>query len=249
MRPDRLRVQIGVPQEPGPTRFYPMIGCLSVWLVLTFLFLVPLFLAEAMHLALTRLHLTPGVAILVLIGLFAGSLINIPVHRIQREIEQPELVTDVFGFRLLFPQLRRVRTETVISVNVGGCVIPAGLACWEVLQMARADEPVLVPTFLIALVNIVVCYRIAVPVQGVGIVMPGIVSPLVAVGLTWLLLPGASAWRAPVAFVAGVSGPLIGADLLNLRRLSTVSTGLLSIGGAGTFDGIVLSGLLAAFLA
>jgi len=64
------------------------------------------------------------------------------------------------------------------------------------------------------LVSIVVCHRLAVPIQG-----------------------------------AGISGPLIGADLLNLRPISTVSTGMLSIGGAGTFDGIVLSGLVAAFLA
>ena len=55
--------------------------------------------------------------------------------------------------------------------------------------------------------------------------------------------------RAPVAFVAGVAGPLIGADLLNLRRISGLSIGVLSIGGAGTFDGIVLSGVLAALLA
>ena len=54
--------------------------------------------------------------------------------------------------------------------------------------------------------------------------------------------------RAPVAFVAGVLGPLVGADLLHLKDIGRISTGLLSIGGAGTFDGIVLSGLLAAIL-
>jgi uncharacterized membrane protein len=52
-----------------------------------------------------------------------------------------------------------------------------------------------------------------------------------------------------VAFVAGVLGPLIGADLFHLKDISRVSAGILSIGGAGTFDGIVLSGILAALLA
>lgn len=82
-----------------------------------------------------------------------------------------------------------------------------------------------------------------------GIMMPGLVSPLVAVSLTWLLLPFGSPDRAPVAFVGGVLGPLIGANLLHLRDISRLSTGLLSMGGAGTFDGIVLSGILAALLA
>ena len=54
---------------------------------------------------------------------------------------------------------------------------------------------------------------------------------------------------APVAFVAGVLGPLVGADLMLLKDITRVSAGMLSIGGAGTFDGIVLSGMLAALLA
>jgi len=46
-----------------------------------------------------------------------------------------------------------------------------------------------------------------------------------------------------------VPGPPIGADLLHLRDISTLETGVASIGGAGTFDGIVLSGIVAAYLA
>jgi uncharacterized membrane protein len=77
--------------------------------------------------------------------------------------------------------------------------------------------------------------------------MPGFVPPLVSLGTALLLAPG----EAPaVAFVAGVLGPLIGADLLHLRDVSKIATtGVASIGGAGTFDGIVLSGIMAAYLA
>jgi uncharacterized membrane protein len=46
-----------------------------------------------------------------------------------------------------------------------------------------------------------------------------------------------------------VLGPLIGADLLHLRDIEKIATGIASIGGAGTFDGIVLSGIVAAYLA
>lgn len=243
------QIHLGPPRGLGTGRGLPLAGCLTVWLMMTLVCLLPLFLAEALHAALSRLHLSPAAAILIVIGLFVGSLINIPVQRIQRQVQVPLVVPDVFGLGRIFPRWQRVTTETVIAVNVGGCLIPAGLVVWEVLQMTRASEPILGTALAIAAINVFVCHRAAIPVSGVGIMMPGFVSPLVALGLTWFLLPTDSLWRAPVAFVAGVCGPLIGADVLNLRRISTLSTGMLSIGGAGTFDGIVLSGLLAAFFA
>jgi uncharacterized membrane protein len=58
----------------------------------------------------------------------------------------------------------------------------------------------------------------------------------------------APAWAPPIAFSAGVLGPLIGADLLHLGDIAEIGTGMASIGGAGTFDGVVLSGLVATVL-
>ncbi|MBN2231069.1 MAG: DUF1614 domain-containing protein [Candidatus Thorarchaeota archaeon] len=43
-------------------------------------------------------------------------------------------------------------------------------------------------------------------------------------------------------------GTLIGADLLNLNKLSSLRTGAASIGSAGTWDGVFLTGILAVFL-
>jgi len=54
---------------------------------------------------------------------------------------------------------------------------------------------------------------------------------------------------APVAFVIGVIGPLAGADLMHLKDIDAGEIGVVSIVGAGTFDGIVLSGIVAAYLA
>ena len=42
-------------------------------------------------------------------------------------------------------------------------------------------------------------------------------------------------------------GVLIGADLLNLHRIRRFQ-GMISIGGAGLFDGIFLVGIVAVFL-
>jgi uncharacterized membrane protein len=91
-----------------------------------------------------------------------------------------------------------------------------------------------------------VCYVAARPVPGVGIVMPGLIPAFLAAGGALLF---AHDQAAPVAFAAGVAGPLVGADLLHLRDFSRKSIGVISIGGAGTFDGVVLSGIVAAYLA
>ena len=45
-----------------------------------------------------------------------------------------------------------------------------------------------------------------------------------------------------------ILGPLIGADLLRLKQIIALSSGNASIGGAGTFDGIVISGFIALLL-
>jgi len=96
------------------------------------------------------------------------------------------------------------------------------------------------------LVNIAICYSVAKPIEGIGIAMPALLSPLVATALALLLAPEAAP---PLAFVIGVVGPLIETYLLHLRGVEAAQTGMASIVGAGTFDGIVLSGIIAAYLA
>ncbi|MBC7335638.1 MAG: DUF1614 domain-containing protein, partial [Clostridia bacterium] len=53
---------------------------------------------------------------------------------------------------------------------------------------------------------------------------------------------------APVAYISGTMGTLIGADLLNYRIIRRLGAQAVSIGGAGIFDGIFLVGIVAAFL-
>jgi uncharacterized membrane protein len=232
-------------------RLLPASGCLGTALSLLILCLMPFILVDTMEAVLEKLHLNPQVAMWAVIGIFIGGLINIPIYRYPKEEGQLTEVMAVYGFWGLTPRLHRIRRDTIIAVNVGGCLIPLALAVWEISQVARFGDQALRALAVVVAVNSVACYAVARPVRGVGIVMPGLTSPLVAVGLTWLLLmPGEyDAIRAPVAFVGGVLGPLLGADLLHLKDIRRVSAGVLSIGGAGTFDGIVLSGVLAALLA
>jgi len=54
---------------------------------------------------------------------------------------------------------------------------------------------------------------------------------------------------AALAYVGGSLGTLIGADLLNLGTVQRLGAPVASIGGAGTFDGIFLTGIMAVLLA
>jgi uncharacterized membrane protein len=79
-----------------------------------------------------------------------------------------------------------------------------------------------------------------------GIALPALVPGVVA-GVAALLF--SRRFGGPIAYVSGSLGVLIGADLLNLDKLSGLGAPVASIGGAGTFDGIFLAGVFAVLIA
>ncbi len=221
-------------------------GCLALLFLSVFLFLIPFLLANAVLAALVKLGLSPGVSLLAAVGIFVGGVVNLPVKRIPRDQTVRVVPTGLFGLERTFPQWVRLQGYTVLAVNVGGCIVPAVIALYELTRLASQGLPALVAGAAAVGINTFVCFRAARPVENVGIALPVFLSPLVAAVCALVLLPG---FAPPVAFTAGVLGPLIGADLLHLRDVKKTRAGVASIGGAGTFDGIVLSGLLATLLA
>jgi uncharacterized membrane protein len=219
-------------------------GCLALLVLLALLFF-PLFLADVILAALGKLGLTPTTAILAALGIFLGGLVNIPVTRVEREVLM-EVPPMLFGLDRLMPRRVVRRQYTVIAVNVGGCLVPVSIAIYELIRIAGVGSTALLLAILAIAINVAVCYWLARPVPNVGIALPSLVPALVAAVCGLLFLSGLAA---PLAFAAGVLGPLIGADLLHLRDVYRISTGVASIGGAGTFDGIVISGLIATLLA
>ncbi len=219
---------------------------LPILFILILMVLSPLLFGEIMLASLHKLHLSPQIALALMIGMFAGGLINIPVRRIRRTTPIATHPLDIYGLSGFLPGLQRHASETIVAVNLGGCIIPVGIALYEIARLAQVGSSLLLAVAAGCAINIVVCYAIARPVPGVGIAMPAFVSPLAAAALAMLL---ASETAAPAAFIIGIAGPLIGADLLHLREVEATETGIVSIGGAGTFDGIILSGILAAYLA
>jgi uncharacterized membrane protein len=91
-----------------------------------------------------------------------------------------------------------------------------------------------------------VVHQLAQVIPGVGIVVPALVPPLITAGVALIL---AYHRAPPVAYVSGTMGTLIGADLLNLGKVAHMGAPMVSIGGAGTFDGVFLTGILAGLLA
>jgi len=221
------------------------LGCLPVVIAVLMAIILPWVFADLLATALVKLRLSPNAASFLVVAIFAGSLVNIPVKRITRAEPLPIDPLAVFGLQGWWPEMQRLRRETIIAVNVGGCLIPVGLALYEVFGLLAQPEAFMALA-VATLVNIAVCYLLARPVEGVGITMRPFIPAATACAVALLMAPS---FATPVAFVAGVTGPLIGADLLHLGDVERISSGIVSIGGAGTFDGILLTGILALYLA
>ncbi|HAA89841.1 MAG: Uncharacterized protein XD63_1242 [Thermoanaerobacterales bacterium 50_218] len=209
-----------------------------ILLILMLPFLLLMLFFNVATISFSRLGLSPAGALLFLTASVLGSLINIPLSRRRVVVQEHQ----VFPFPLLFFYYPPVVREQVICFNVGG----AGLPVLFSLYLLLTGRAPLLPSFLALIIVTVVAKLMSRPQPGVGIVMPAFIPPLVAAAAALLLAP--SGQTAPVAYVAGTMGTLVGADLLNWRSIQELGAQMVSIGGAGVFDGIFLVGIIAAFL-
>jgi uncharacterized membrane protein len=89
-------------------------------------------------------------------------------------------------------------------------------------------------------------YFMAHPVRGVGIAVPVFIPPIAA---TVSALIFSSKYAPALAYICGTMGTLLGADILHFGDIRGLGAPVASIGGAGTFDGIFVTGILAVLLA
>jgi uncharacterized membrane protein len=123
-----------------------------------------------------------------------------------------------------------------------GAVIPTLVSFYLLWKSPSAILYALLGVAIVAAVT----HAIARPVKGVGIVTPAFIPPILAALLAYLIPSGSPRI---IAYVSGVLGTLIGADLSNLGVIPELGAPIVSIGGAGTFDGVFLSGIIAVLLA
>jgi uncharacterized membrane protein len=191
-------------------------------------------------------------ASLAIFGSIIGSLVDIPLGAVP--------LTAYPTWYLMMVSLSPEEIPTVfhpvlLAVNLGGCIIPLAISAHLLLHEKASPVKALIGIAIVA----VVTYYYAEAIPGEGIVLPFWLSPLLA-AICGLVLAGGYRGAPPLAYISGTVGTLIGADLLSLLTpgvlpaLSYVGlqkTGplVLSIGGAGVFDGIFLTGIMSVLLA
>jgi uncharacterized membrane protein len=186
--------------------------------------------------ASASLGIGPASMFAVLLLSLLGSYVNIPIAYLPERVVTSAAEVDFYGIRYMVP-VTREWPATVLAINVGGAVIPILLSL-HLMAKNRLYVPALFGTAIVA----AVCHSLAQPVPGLGIAEP-IFVPVLVTAVTALLL--SRRFAAALAYISGSLGTLIGADLLNLDKVQGLGAPVASIGGAGTFDGIFVIGLLA----
>ena len=190
--------------------------------------------------AYSALGLNPLLVTLALFGSLLGSYINLPLVRLPEQRIVSHEVVEIMGIPFLAPVAVNW-PGTVLAINVGGAVIPILLSSYLLFRY-RLWGPGLIAVAIVAYF----VHQMATPIRGVGIAVPTVAPPLLA-AFAGLVL--SRRYAAPLAYIGGCIGVLVGADLLNLGALLTLGAPVASIGGAGTFDGVFLTGVIAVLLA
>lgn len=209
---------------------------LLVGFALVLALIVALIQLDFIEYAYERIGIAPQYVLGVLLASLFGSSLNVPITTLAKRPGNN-------GRPALTPghPADPAPVGTILAVNLGGAVIPTILSAY-LLVHGHLFGPAGMATLVVA----AVVHLMARPVARVGISVPILIPPVVAAAAALLIAPD----TAPaVAYVAGTLGTLIGADLTNLQLLRGLGTPIASIGGAGTFDAIFLTGVLAVLLA
>jgi uncharacterized membrane protein len=226
--------------HPSRLHYFP----LSTFFLLALFFLLVIVVAlielRILRYAYERIGIDRRYIWALLLLSLLGSYINIPVAELPPEQVLSNREVTFFGMRYVVPEVEEW-PGTIVAVNVGGALIPTLLSLYLMVKNHL---------FLRGLAGVagvaLIVHLLATPVEGVGISVPVFIPPLVAAVVALLLSPYAAP---PLAYIAGSLGTLLGADLLNLNKIQGLHAPVASIGGAGTFDGIFITGILAVLLA
>ncbi|HYM41186.1 MAG TPA: DUF1614 domain-containing protein [Steroidobacteraceae bacterium] len=221
--------------SPAGIHYFPVTAPALLGLTILFVIVAGFVATRLLTFASASMGLAPHTMIAVLLISLLGSYINIPVAQLPERHMTSAAIVSYFGIPYVVPVVR-ASPGTILAVNLGGAVIPTVLSLY---LMARNQ------LFTLSLWGIGVvalaCYLLATPEPGLGIAepifVPCVVTTVMAVSLS-------RRHAGALAYICGSLGTLIGADLLNLGKIRGLGAPVASIGGAGTFDGIFVIGLL-----
>ncbi|TMG73656.1 MAG: DUF1614 domain-containing protein [Betaproteobacteria bacterium] len=226
--------------HPLGIHYYPLtlpflLALLGVLIALSFLVVL-----RALQFAYAQLGIAPRYFFTWLFASLAGSYVNLPIVRFSPEQMTQLQVIPFYGVPYVIPTVE-TWPGTVLAVNVGGAIIPILLSLFLIVK----DGLYRMAAWGVTIVSLA-CYVLAEPVPGLGIAIPVFYPPVIAAIVALLL---SRQYAAPLAYACGSLGTLIGADLMNLGNIRGLGAPVMSIGGAGTFDGIFVTGLIAVLIA
>ena len=209
-------------------------------IILLIALLLALIQMGLISLVFAKLGLSSEQGMLLLLFSLMGSILNLPLTTIKAERPDTEMKIDTAQgmLRITMPPFAGI---TTIAVNVGGCLIPLVFSASLIHRFA-----IHLPLLLLAVgLCSIICFLASRPIPGVGIGMMPLVAPVTA---AIIAITFGGEFAAPLAYITGTLGVLIGADLMRMRDIAKLGAPIASIGGAGTFDGIFLTGIVAVLL-
>lgn len=237
---DRCAAPISSTMHISQTHYLPLTPLLFSFLVVIAAGLLILIQLNVLRYAYMRLGLSSGGAFLLLVGSLVGSYFNIPVAALPEQHVVSGQIVRFFGMDYVVPHVVQW-PGTIIAVNVGGAVIPTLMSAYLLLRYELWGRAIIATAIVAAVIH-----ALANPVPGLGIAVPVFAPALITAVVAFVL---SREYAPQLAYIAGSMGTLIGADLTNLGKVAGLGTPIASIGGAGTFDGIFLTGILAVLLA
>ncbi len=213
----------------------------SILLFLFFILLLPVIFyfiqVGIISHSFSKLGLTAEQGVLIYFSSLILSTVNIPIKEYPVFSERNFFIPEFFRFFFNVPML----DKKVVAINIGGCIIPLLICLYLISKLP------IVSTLIATLLMIFISYSFSRYIPGLGITLPTLIPPICAAAVALLLAPKGTAPL--VAYFSGTVGVLVGADLLNLPKIiSSEFTGVMSIGGAGVYDGIFLVGIISVLL-
>ncbi len=216
-------------------------------LVLLIIIMLPLLVLGITGAAFTRLGLSWVAALALILLMLAGSFMNVPLYRVQRDIVRVT-PADTDGFSGSAPT--QPVWETAVVMNIGGAILPVCIAIYLVHRKFQAlgNSFLLQASLTLALVT-ATAYLSSREIPGAGLRVPVLIPALTALLAGLLLTGGTGTAGAAAALAGGVGGTLLGGNIGHLRGVRDLGIPEVSIGGAGTFGAVFLCCVLPALIA
>jgi len=237
-----------LPEVIGKTRsrrLYPPLAPQAVLLYFVLVIILTLFFPLIAVAAFKSAGIPGWTGLMILWLSLIGSFINIPIKEVKTgRIVRSWGIIYFFGIPYYVPKVSE--EKMIIALNVGGALIPLAVSAYMYTGIViHGGIDLAIRTLASLIIVSIVSYKASRVIEGVGIAIPAFIPSITAVIASLLLC-----WPNPAssAYISGSLGTLVGADLMNYKKFRSLNAQIVSIGGAGTFDGIFLSGLLALIL-